>query len=309
MLVTRTRSWDADLMNVLGVKPEQFPPLGDLHESLQGLTGEYVSRWPTLHNIPWFPAIGDGAAANVGSGCASEHNWALTIGTSSAIRVVVSPERVVLPAGLWLYYIDARRALLGGALSEGGNVFAWMANTLQLPTLKEAEPLVAALSPDGHGLTILPFISGERSSGWHAEARVVIDGLQTHTSPADILRASMEAVAYQLQAVYQQLIGALHETKPRLIGSGGALLSSSTLQHIVADALGSPLYPLLEHEASARGAALLALEAMGVIQDIGQETPSLAEAVQPDAERGRVYQQAADRQMQLYRVLLGDVSE
>jgi len=312
MLVTRTRSWDTELMDVLGVKPEQFPPLGDLHESLQGLTGEYASRWPTLHNIPWFPAIGDGAAANVGSGCASEDSWALTIGTSSAIRAVVSPERAVPPAGLWLYYVDARRALLGGALSEGGNVFAWMAKTLQLPSLKEAEPLVAALSPDGHGLTMLPFISGERSPGWHAEARAVIAGLQTHTSPADILRASMEALAYQLQAVYKQLSSALgvHEMKPRVIGSGGALLSSPTLQRIVADTLGTPLYPLREREASARGVALLALEAMGMMQDVGaggQGTPSLDEAVQTDAERGKIYQKAAQRQMQLYRVLLGDL--
>ncbi|HLQ30592.1 MAG TPA: FGGY-family carbohydrate kinase, partial [Ktedonobacteraceae bacterium] len=161
----------------------------------------------------------------------------------------------------------------------------------------------------GHGLTILPFISGERSPGWHAEARAVIAGLQTHTSPADILRASMEALAYQLQAVYQQLSGALdvHEKKPRLVGSGGALLSSPTLQHIVADALGTPLYPLQEHEASARGVALLALEVMGMIQDVGQVPPSLADPVKPDAERGKIYQKAAQRQMQLYRVLLGDL--
>lgn len=311
MLVIRERAWDKELLHVLGIRPEQLPQLGDLHEAIHGLTSEYAERWPTLRDIPWYPALGDGAAANVGSGCATEGNWALTIGTSSAIRVVVAPEQVVPSSGLWLYLVDGKRALLGGALSEGGNVFAWMEKTLKLPSLKDAEPQVAALSPDGHGLTILPFISGERSPGWHAEARAVVVGIQTHTTPVDILRASMEALAYQLNAVYQQLIDVLdvHETKPKLIASGGALLSSSVMQQIVVDTLGTMLYPSSELEASARGVALLALEAMGILPDVGKVIPSLGEPIQPDAKRGEIYRQAAARQMQLYKMLLGDIKE
>src|SRR2546421_2842268 len=126
MLQTHARAWDTELVDVLDVRPEQLPPLGDLHESVQGLTPAYASAWPALCNVPWFPAIGDGAAACAGSGCASLENWSLTIGTSSAMRVVVPPEQVIPPMGLWLYLIDARRAVLGGALSEGGNLLTWL---------------------------------------------------------------------------------------------------------------------------------------------------------------------------------------
>lgn len=311
MFVTRERSWDTDLMQVLGVQPEQFPKLGDLHDSVSGLTEEYASRWHVLNNIPWFPAIGDGAAANVGSGCAVSSNWALTVGTSSAIRVVVSPDNVTPPEGLWLYLIDEKRGLLGGALSEGGNVFAWMSETLRLPSLKEADPEVSQLPPDGHGLTILPFISGERSLGWHAEARALVAGIQTHTTPMEMLRAAIEALAYQLALVYQQLCTALNvqEEKPRIIGSGGALLGSHTLQSVLADILGIPLYPSYEHEASARGVALLALEAMGTLPDVGQVAPELAASVQPDPQRGPIYQRALGRQMNMYKLLLGGTIE
>ncbi|HLJ34607.1 MAG TPA: gluconokinase [Ktedonobacteraceae bacterium] len=309
MLITRERKWDTDMMKVLGVKPEQFPRLGDLHDSVQGLTPEYASRWPALNEIPWFPAIGDGAAANVGSGCAISSNWALTVGTSSAIRVVVSPDSVTPPEGLWLYLIDAKRGLLGGALSEGGNVFAWMSETLRLPSLNEADPEVAQLPPDGHGITILPFISGERSLGWHAEARAVVAGIQTHTSPNDMLRAAIEALAYQLALVYQQLCIALNiqEEKPRIIGSGGALLGSKTLQSVLADILGVPLYPSYEHEASARGVALLALEAMNILPDVGKVPPELSEPLQPDPQHASIYQRALSRQMHLYNALLGNM--
>ncbi len=306
MLNTRARAWDTELMKVLNVRPEQLPPLGDLHDSVQGLTPEYASAWPVLRNVPWFPATGDGAAACIGSGCASIENWSLTIGTSSAMRVVLPPEQVVPPMGLWLYLIDAKRAVLGGALSEGGNMLTWLDNVLKLPALADAENLVAPLPPDGHGLTILPFISGERSLGWHADARMTIMGIQAHTSPAVLLRAGMEALAYQLGAVYEQVYAALKMDNkvPRVIGSGGALLGSKTLQHIVADTLAVPLYPSLDTEASARGAALLALEAMGTLPDVAQVSPHLKPPVQPEAERSAIYKKGAERQWKLYRALL-----
>ena len=306
MLNTRARTWDTELMEVLHVQPEQLPPLGDLHESVQGLTPEYASAWPTLRSIPWFPATGDGAAACVGSGCASMENWSLTIGTSSAMRVVLPPEQVIPPLGLWLYLIDAKRAVLGGALSEGGNLLSWLDSVLELPSLADTENLVAAVPPDSHGLTILPFISGERSLGWHADARMTISGIQAHISPADLLRAGMEAVAYQLDALCEQLCRALQveKTMPKIIGSGGALLGSVTLGHIVADALGVPVYPSLDHEASARGAALLALEAMGILPDVAQVSPHLKPEIKPDAENHAVYMKGAERQQKLYRALL-----
>ncbi len=307
MLLTRDRTWDTELMKILGVQPEQFPPLGDLHDSVSGLKPEYASRWPALREIPWFPAMGDGAAANIGSGCATEENWALTIGTSSAIRVVVPPDSVVPPMSLWLYLVDAKRALLGGALSEGGNVFAWMSNTLRLPSLAEAEPHVATIPPDGHGLTILPFISGERSLGWHAAVRATVAGINVRTTPEDLLRAALEALAYQLAAVYDELNNALeqHEIAPTLVGSGGALLSSSILQNVIADTLNTPLHPSLAHEASARGAALLALEALGVIPDIAQVPLDTAPPILPNETNHAIYRLAAERQWDLYHRLLG----
>ncbi|GAC1390587.1 MAG: gluconokinase [Ktedonobacteraceae bacterium] len=310
LLNTRDRAWDTDLVKVLGVRSEQLPQLGDTHDGLRGLSSEYASAWPALRNVPWFPAIGDGAAAAVGSGCANSDTWSLTIGTSSAIRVVLPPERAVPSVGLWMYLIDAKRAIMGGALSEGGNMLNWLDTMLKLPALADAEPLIAHLKPDAHGLTILPFISGERSLGWHADARMTITNLQSHTAPADILRAGMEALAYQLGAVYEQLRETLKEgdtlPTPQVVGSGGALLGSPTLQSILADTLGTPIYPSLDHEATARGAAMLALEALGVIPDISKVEPRLTSPTQPDAGRGAVYKKGAERQKKLYQVLLGN---
>jgi gluconokinase len=306
LLVTKECVWDTELLHYLQVRPEQMPRLGDLSDSIHGLSKNYAARWPVLQDVPWFPAIGDGAAACIGSGCATPENWSLTVGTSSALRVVGEFADVTPPPGLWLYRIDARRGVLGGALSEGGNLLSWLDSVLKLPALKDADALIAQVAPDGHGLTILPFISGERSLGWHADARMTIAGLSIHTSPADLLRAGFEALAYQLAAVYEQLLKTvtMNEKPPRLVCSGGALLSSTILQQIIADTLGNALYPSIAHEASARGAALLALEAMRVISDIAHLPPELKSPIESNPVQHVIYLKGYQRQRDLYQRLL-----
>ena len=141
-------------------------------------------------------------------------------------------------------------------------------------------------------------------------ARMTIMNLHTGTTPAELLRASMEALAYQLGAVFEQMRETLKEgdalPNPQVVGSGGALLGSFTMQSILADTLNTPIYPSLDHEASARGVALLALEALNIIPDISKVEPRLVEPVQPNAERNEIYKKGAERQAKLYQVLLED---
>ena len=310
LLLIGQHTWDTALLAHLGISPEQLPPLGDIHDALHGLAPAYADRWQALHSVPWFPALGDGAVANVGSGCAAPERLALTVGTTSAIRALVPAGSTTPPPGLWLYLLDARRALLGGALSEGGNLLAWLEKTQRLPPLPEAEDKAAALQPDGHGLTIVPFLAGERSLGWHGDARATITGIQSNTSPVELFRAGVEALAYRIGAVYERLTEALASSEAAhaqamVVGSGGTLLSSPLFRQVLADTLGVPLFPLREQEASARGGALVALEALGILPDIARLTPYLDPPVQPDQARGVVYRRAAQRQQQLYQLLLG----
>jgi gluconokinase len=208
--------------------------------------------------------------------------------------------------GLWVYLVDGNRAVLGGALSEGGNLLSWMERVLKAPALTADDSQVLALPPAGHGITILPFITGERSLGWHADAPMTITGLRAQTSPVELLRAGMESLAYQLAAVYGAVCQALQvdQRAQKLVASGGALLGSPALAQIVADTLGVPLYPSRYHEASARGAALLALETLGRVPDAALVPSELQPPVVPDMGRHAIYQQARERQLRLYHLLL-----
>jgi len=303
LLDRRQLVWDEALLEVLPVRAEQLSPLTDVNVPRQGLRAPFAKRWRALREVPWFPAVGDGATANLGSGCVTPQRVALTVGTSAAVRAVVPDPVEHVPWGLWCYRVDGRRSLPGGALSEGGNVFAWLKATLRLPETDDLETILGAMAPDAHGLTVLPFLAGERSPGWVGDARATIHGFSLATTPLDILRAGLEAVAYRVALVFD-LLRPLLPDDPQIVASGGALLHSPTWLQIMADVMGRPVAASQVQEASARGAALLALEALGALDDLSDAPPFIGATFEPDPARHARYREGMERQKTLYEKLV-----
>ena len=149
------------------------------------------------------PALGDGACANVGVGCTTRARAAVTIGTSAAARVVYASESAEARPGLFLYRLDERRFCDGGALSDGGNLHAWL-----VATLREVDDAALVDRPAAaHGLVFLPFLGGERSLGWDPARRGLIRGLTFATTPLDLAQAALEGVCYRLAAVLDAIGG------------------------------------------------------------------------------------------------------
>jgi gluconokinase len=197
------------------------------------------------------------------------------VGTSAAARVVYAAPHAEPRGGLFLYRLDERRFCEGGALSDGGNLHAWLLHTLRdLDTSHLAERPAAA-----HGLTFLPFLGGERSLGWNAKRRGAIEGLSFATTPEDIAQAALEAVCYRLTAVLEA-IGGLES----VVATGGALLANPAWLQVLADVLGMPIEVSGVAEGSARGAVLTRL---------GIDPPApIAEIVRPRPERHEIHRVA-----------------
>ena len=102
------------------------------------------------------------------------------------------------------------------------------------------------MAPDAHGLTLLPLLSGERGPGWSDRAGAAIEGLTIATTPLDLLRAGLEAVALRFALLDAELPGD-HTSSPPAAGS----INSPAWTQIVADALGRPV----AHSASPRARA------------------------------------------------------
>ncbi len=304
--------WDDEVLGVLPIAREQLPSLIDCHEVLGDLLPEYQKRWPQLARAKWFPAVGDGACSNIGSGCVDKNRVALNVGTSGALRVVLNANEYSMsaPRGLWRYRIDRNRVLLGGALSNAGNLWAWCERNFRLP--HDVEYSMSFMQPDAHGLTVLPFLAGERAPLWNADARFVLEGANLDTTPAEIARACLEASSLRFAAVFQLLQSAL-QTMPNttsstrcveIVASGGALSKSPVWSQIMADCLGATLVHSSESEASARGAALLALESLGVL-NLSQMPVSIGANVESNGDNHAIYERALQRQNALYRKLHG----
>jgi gluconokinase len=256
--------WDAELLESLRVAHGQLPDLGAGEAPVAGLAPVWRERWPALSDAAWAPPVGDGAANSIGMGCTGREQLALMVGTSGAVRVSWRAGWVEPPSGLWSYRAGSERAVLGGSLNDGGLLLAWMLDRLGLPPLEALDAQLDAMSPDEHGLTLVPSWAGERSPGWSAHARGLIDGLSVRTTALDLVRAAMEAVAVRFGRLEALLTSHVPEVRFRIAG-GGALLRSRAWVQIMADALGKPLIACREVEGSSRGAALLALEAAGLL--------------------------------------------
>jgi gluconokinase len=289
--------WDAEALAVAGVTPAQLFPLVDRQEARRGLRGAWARRWPRLRSAPWFPAVGDGVASNIGSDCTDRHHIALNVGTSAALRIV-TPTPGAAVRGLWRYRVDRNVAIVGGATSEGGNVYAWCREMLRLPPDDEVERALAAGIPDGLGLTVLPFLAGERAPGWRGGKRAVIAGLTLDTTPLQVVQAALEAVALRLALVYALLAPAA-EPAHAVVASGGGLGRSPAWRRMIADALGHPLHWSPETEATSRGVALLALSSLGALDDFARARRPLGEPIVPDPARHARYREALTRQRAL----------
>ena len=295
----RACEWDADLVNAVGISYETLPQIRPRIDAR--LSETFASRWPALAGARLVTILGDGAANNIGAGCSTKDRTALMVGTSGAMRVVFAGEPPVAVApSLWSYRVNNERVVVGGALSDGGGLLQWMAESLK-PDSSVSQSEIAALEPDAHGLTVLPFWSGERSTHWSSDARGGIFGLRQKTTTSEIIRATLEAIAYRFALIAR----ALDDVVPNatIVASGNALRSSPVWLQIIADVLGRPLLFGGTAEASIRGAALLALEAVGKIGTIEEDSFAIEQVFEPDLTRHARYQQGLARQEELYNRL------
>ncbi|MGI8889576.1 MAG: gluconokinase [Chthoniobacterales bacterium] len=240
------RDWDEELLQVCGLTRAQ---LG----TLDGPT--------TKRDSVVFPAIGDGAAGNLGSGAVGPGEVALNIGTSAAVRTI--PRTATeLPFGLFHFLVDENRSLLGGAISNAGSLRAWAGRTLRLPaTDRELEKVLRQPSNPASRLTILPFLLTERAPTWPESLDGVFAGVTQATTAADLFRAMTLASYQRLAAILEELEKAVGKAR-RIVVSGGVLDSPASLQ-LLANTLGRQIEICPEKEASLKGAAVYALEKAG----------------------------------------------
>jgi gluconokinase len=252
------RQWDSTLCASCGVAVEQLGVLTNFATANR-------SAFSELRHAKILTAIGDGAASNLGCGANVAGRIAFNIGTSAAVRMMETNQgrtKGPTPFGLFRYAVDLDRTVLGGAVSNAGNLRRWCLRELRVSeAVSHTERTLSRVAAASDEITVLPFWVEERAPTWPENLRGIIMGLSQTTSASQVLRATTCAVFYRLGEILDLVETAAGPAK-ELIVSGGIVHSAASLR-LLADALGRNIRVSSEPEASLRGAAVYALEHLG----------------------------------------------
>jgi len=327
MLDFHLGKWDEECMDLLpSLCRDALPIVSDEVPLGLGLSHGYRERWPEMsERCQFMLGCGDGACANIGSKCTDVDRIAVTIGTSAAARIVlplklieandcstnregVTAKRIKriehdfrVPPGLFCYRIDSDSILLGGALTDGGSVIAWLRDLLNLKSEEEyiqCEENVFAMymkcieenTHNSKPLTFVPFLSGERSTGYRGGATGCIIGLTRHTTPVDLMKESLESVVLRINAILELILRGSKEIAgindvqaSNIVASGNALENNELWRQMLADC--SKMNVILDnetHEGTSRGAALMVAKMLAKSAQLPKEPLSITHTSKPN---------------------------
>jgi glycerol kinase len=263
-----TGTWSEELCQLFGVPASALPRIVPSY-------GEIGRTDPSAFlglDVPIAGIAGDQQAALFGQACFLPGDSKCTYGTGSFVLVNTGADVVRSDAGLlstvaWMDPSGAVTYALEGAIFVTGAAIQWLRDGLGiLGTAAESEP-VASTVPDSGGLTFVPALTGLGAPDWDPSARGTILGITRGTTRAHLVRATLEAIAFEVRDVMETVpsggstTGSPHERPLRV--DGGAAANDLLLQ-LQADQLGVAVERPDALETTGLGAAFLAGLGTGV---------------------------------------------
>lgn len=274
------KDWSDEILDAVGLGRELLPEVGPAIRVVGELGAATATDLGLRTGTPVVMGGGDGPCAAVGAGVVAEGSAYNYIGSSSWIALatrapVFDPDRRTFT----FWHLDPDLVMPTGTMQSAGGSYQWTRNHLCGLEMADAERLGvsayalmdrrAATVPAGcRGLLFLPYLMGERSPHWNPAARGVFLGLTLTHSRAEMIRAVLEGVSFNLRIILEAFLRqGVRVPSIRVIGGGakGALWCQ-----ILADVMNRPIERLaLLEEATSLGAAIAGGVGAGVFRDFG----------------------------------------
>ncbi len=272
LLDLKARNWSERMLERLQIEEDILPTL---HPSAT-VIGEVTSAAAEASGLrPGTPVViggGDGACATVGAGSIAPGDVYNYIGSSSWMALTTS-DPVLDPKQrtFSILHLDPDLFVAIGSMQAAGGAFDWFERLMRpedsaSPRYKELDMLAEQAPVGSNRLLFLPYLLGERSPYWNPQARGAFVGLAMPHGKAEMTRAVLEGVAFNLRHILDVLRSQGVEIDVmRLIGGGG---KSALWRQILADVYGLPVARLgLSAEATALGAAIAGGVGVGIYSD------------------------------------------
>jgi gluconokinase len=245
----------------------------------------------------------DGCLANLGSMANKPGIAAITIGTSGAIRVASNKPLPNAAAMTFSYILDKETFICGGPINNGGVALQWLLKNISGTELTEGDydrlfKQIAGIPAGSNGLIFLPYLTGERAPIWDSESCGNFFGIKLQHTQANFSRAVLEGICYAMKDV---LDAVQQNTEPiTQINVSGGFTESAVWVQILADITKKKMVIVQADDASAIGAAFMALKSLGSISEYPSSTLSEQKTFMPDEQNATVHQNNFTIYKQLY---------
>jgi glycerol kinase len=266
--------WDADLMALFNI-PEAILP--QVHDNAVEFGKTDVALFGK--EIPVGGMAGDQHAALIGQRCFQPGMAKSTYGTGCFALMNIGPtfkasqHRLLTTPG---YCLNGNMVYaIEGSVFIAGAAIQWLRDELEFFQDAAASEALALGVPDNNGVYFVPAFTGLGAPYWQPDARGMISGLSRETTKAHIVRAALEAQAYQTMDL---MIAIEDDSKIRV---DGGLVANQFMCQFLADMLNKPIEVPRVTEATAQGAAILAGLTVGLFASL--------EATESYWQRDRLY--------------------
>lgn len=197
--------WDEEICALFGIDPKNLPEVCDSNSNF----GETDFEGLLPHAVPIHSVLGDSHGALFGQGCLTKGMMKSTYGTGSSIMMNIGEEPVLSTHGVvtsLAWSMDGKvNYVLEGNLNYTGAVITWLKDDLKMIQSPEETQALAQQAAADDPLYLVPAFSGLGAPYWDSRATAMLTGMTRTTGRAEIIRAGLECIAYQIQDVIEAM--------------------------------------------------------------------------------------------------------
>ncbi len=257
-------NWDENILKFIGIKKEKLSEVVD-EKKVFYLKANNKQGLNISSETAFVIGSSDGALANIGSFVKNENDICISIGTSVAVRTLSNEIIIDEAMRTFCYHAKDDLFIVGGAENNGGVVLQWLKESFFQTTESYDELLLQTknIKAGSDELLFLPYILGERAPIWNANAKGVFYGLMINHTKAHLIKAAIEGIAFSIYSIAKIL---LKDSEHAEIIASGGFAKNETFMQILADVFNKRIIVSDNVEASATGAVILGIEALGLKQ-------------------------------------------
>ena len=260
-----TNDWDKQILRMLKIPREILPTVKDC-------SADFGHTDPSLTgtSYPITGMVGDQQSATIGQCCFEPGSLKSTYGTGAFVllntgsKKVYSKNRLLTTIG---YRINGKTTYaLEGSIFIAGAGVQWLRDKIKfIKKASDTEKIIKSLKSN-NGIYLVPAFTGLGAPHWAANARGVLTGLTRDTGPKEIVRATVESVAYQTHDLFEAMKN--DGLRPRIIKVDGGMVKNNWFSQFLADIVDVKVLRPKVEETTALGAAFMAGLQIGVYKSL-----------------------------------------